>query len=933
LEDAIARYGHNFKYGDHTKYGTGDPVPQPTPSSAKVKWIVLIDWTGNGFTGFNEAAYCLGMTVKRGREFYIASGADNFESMRVWPSTLVMDNSTGRYDPYNTAGPLYPYVRPGRRVQIQVRETSDGTTHDILTGHIADIQPDSGNDRQVIITINDGMQWLNDQMVDMTITLHSTISAAIDDILNRANYPFGRDVQTWAQPIPVFDAAQYNAADTVNDLASGSLGTFFIAADGTAKYYPLSYAPSPLPTLDQANLLKEIQVASPWENVRNRIEVESRRRGQYPLAAIWSSGGGIAAPANSNYTMGISFPDAIGVRSVLRRQYDFIANTSSDGTGTDITGRCLAALLNITSTSATLRISNFTAATAYITFIQVWGCKLVDITVKFASSDAGSIDTYGPRRFQLKNPWLQDSGYARAFSVLLKDFLSGSQKNPVIRIEAREDIQYDMDLMDTIPLTVAKLGIGASFRVGGIEHEWLADNNGNINGQSVLTTLYLQKVIYSAVAIVPDPYYPPAIPPVVPPYTPPTPPTPPEPPEPPPPGDTTCTTDMAALPNGPFALALGGNLYSVTLPSRTADYACILRAAGADNKSTIVINGTFEYTDDGGTTWKPLPDNDDITIEALDASDTVIAYATMAEVTDPGPGSRAGVFSPVAASAVAKFRISLAGSDVMYYIYGAPIASGAIPVTEEHGVELLDGDGYHLASGLYAVQGKTPTGPWYYGLFPFWPFESSYGIQEGVYLANEAQYMSYNSSGGTGVTYFEGTTAILHFPWESYGWIIFDCPGVMPDGAQLASLAGTHNNVYAQLWLGLGGTFRLWRDPPWDNFPGTPAVETLVGAFDQIKITCGYIADVDIYFSVTPPATYTWGDGLYLDETVVAPRTRIYFSAVGVPNKDLVRVKDTPGEFENNSGGEDYELYHAGSAGTVHLAINSVLLYNVCPPE
>jgi hypothetical protein len=194
--------------------------------------------------------------------------------------------------------------------------------------------------------------------------------------------------------------------------------------------------------------------------------------------------------------------------------------------------------------------------------------------------------------------------------------------------------------------------------------------------------------------------------------------------------------------------------------------------------------------------------------------------------------------------------------------------------------------------------------------------------------------MSFDScTPDVGITYFEGTVAIAIFPWRDarYGSvdeIIFDMPGVMPIGTQLASLAGTWHSEYGQVWLGSGG---VWTQVG-DRFPGPPAVVTFEQEFDQIKVAIGYIIDMTVYFSIIPPATYLWDDGLHLDEVVVAPRTRIYFSAVGVPNKDLVRVKDAEGEFENNSGGEDYELYHAGSAGTVHLAINSVLLYNVCPP-
>jgi hypothetical protein len=111
-------------------------------------------------------------------------------------------------------------------------------------------------------------------------------------------------------------------------------------------------------------------------------------------------------------------------------------------------------------------------------------------------------------------------------------------------------------------------------------------------------------------------------------------------------------------------------------------------------------------------------------------------------------------------------------------------------------------------------------------------------------------YISYNNSGGAGVTYTEGYEPSVSIPWESYGWIIFDCPGVVSDGAVLSALSPSTNCIYIQLWLGLGGVWRLWRDAPWDSFPVPPAVETLVGEFDQIKLLTGYIINCGANFSI-----------------------------------------------------------------------------------
>jgi hypothetical protein len=107
-------------------------------------------------------------------------------------------------------------------------------------------------------------------------------------------------------------------------------------------------------------------------------------------------------------------------------------------------------------------------------------------------------------------------------------------------------------------------------------------------------------------------------------------------------------------------------------------------------------------------------------------------------------------------------------------------------------------------------------------------------------------------------------------------------------------------------------------------------------AFSQIKYVKSNVSAGDsshynrVY--VTWDEYYVFGDGLYKDIVTVAPQQRIFFAAATDGDKDRVRVEDTPGQFANNAGAIQFELYHAGSSGDIHLSIDSVLLYNVCPP-
>jgi hypothetical protein len=499
-----------------TVYGTGvygtDVYGGGTPASpdGAVQWICQIAWDGS-FDGTNEAGFAGGLwNIKRGREFYVASGAGGIEAIRPGTATIILNNDTGRYDPYT-----YPNVTPGKKIFISVKDISSGTVYPLFMGHITDIKPFS-DDKKVTITAADGLQWLDDQELVIAAASSTTISAAITTVLNAAGYPWAKSIQTWAQPIPVFDPSPatydsnlkgvrrtpFTAASVLGDLADASLGTLFADASGVMRYYPLDYAGMTTHDLDQAVLLKEIKVGQPWENIRNKVKVSAIRRGKRPLAALWQLASPMEFTPLEGKRIKITFQNSTDLATPVWGQWT--ANSAADGSGTDESLHFSFALEDVTTSSATLYIFyGYPTGNAFLSKVSVYGKEVVEIPVQYTAEDAGSIASYGPRRFNLENPWLQDAGYAQAFATLIKDQLHEPTKDPVIRIDTREDIQYSIELMDKIHLTSAKLGIDAAYSVGGIEHKWQSET-----GQSVLTTLYLQSVIYSGDAITADVFYP-----------------------------------------------------------------------------------------------------------------------------------------------------------------------------------------------------------------------------------------------------------------------------------------------------------------------------------------------------------------------------------------------------------------------------------------
>lgn len=657
----MAKYG-TFKYGTSTLYGTGAAGPQPTYTGELI-WSIQFAWSGS--FGPNEAGYVKGLSIRRGRRYYIAPSGDGFENFQPGTATLTLENVNRRYDPYNSSSPLYGQLKPGVLAKIKAIVAATGTEYTLFTGKIDEIKPVSGGD-YVHIELVDGWRWLQDAEISIERKFRNGISDSIDLALTGADYPFSRSITSDTQPVWVYDPDKRTAASVINDLAQASLGQFFIAADGQARFYPRNYTGMTNHALDQGVLLKEIAVSQPWENIRNKVRVYANQVGKRFGDTVWSYGGVMKIDGSNFVNTYIDVSDEVIDLYTPRAGTDYIANSDSSGSGgTDKTASVSAILYNARSHSALLRMVNTHSYPVYVTGLRVRGSVRVNQQSSYYAEDVTSAADYGPRRFSLDNPFLQDKGYASAFSTIIRDGLKDPARNPIIQIEQRPSVQYPIELMDKVTLTASALGIsGEVYYVGQVEHEWLEET-----GQSVRTTVYLQNVIRNSTSITPQPYYPgqptietipvnPWNPNQQPPVAPPTPPT-------ITPGSE-CINDMAAPANGPYRTSLSGTLMNYDAGVGNYRYAwiyypCYIRSANATNKTTIRMYATTQQLTNFA--WQPLPESmAGFHLWAYDYSGQPVAEVTWDTVTDQGAGIRTGTISTPAATLV-QFWLAIMDED------------------------------------------------------------------------------------------------------------------------------------------------------------------------------------------------------------------------------------------------------------------------------
>lgn len=478
----MAKFG-TFRYGEE-KYGV--------ETTENLLWALEIDWNGKGFTGANEAGRMTDCKITRGRNYLLNSSGTGFQRMQPGRAAFTLDDQERRYDPYNESSPLYPHVLPGKRFRLRVKNGTSGELRYVMSGFIEDIQPVSGRD-QVYITGVDALELFANQDISTSAVEESI---RIDDAVETALLAAGwadYEIDQQSDIIRYWWVDNERLISAIGELEDISLGTFFMAADGVAKYYSRTRTLVEVLALESGDILREIKLSQPWETVRNAIEMIVNPRVLQADSELWALKSQPSVPDGGSieiwapYRFGEAAVPAIDVHVPST---DFAVKSSADGSGADLTGDCAVTLTAFPET-AKLVISNASGQDGYITSLKVFG-KAISMPnpVIVRDSNPDSIAIYDTRRLRIDSTWLQDTNVAIDLAAALVDLLSEARKNPTVRLDGRPDIQFIPDLCDRVSLDVPTLAINYAYRVGAIEHDWVTSN-----GQRVVTTLRLEPII------------------------------------------------------------------------------------------------------------------------------------------------------------------------------------------------------------------------------------------------------------------------------------------------------------------------------------------------------------------------------------------------------------------------------------------------------
>lgn len=472
------RYKAGNKYGNSRLYGASD-VPIVVD---RYQWGVDVGWNGL-LNGNNEAQYMTGFSSFRGRRSFLGSNGQGFAPVETGRARITLDNSTGRYDAWNTASALYPNVSPGKPVRVRLRDLETGTIYPVFTGIVLDIEPSGyGKDAKVVLVCEDYWFYLRNSVVYYTfIQLNFTVREVIGSILNVIGnhvrnpykWTYGTSLETSYDYVPYWwSSNSILMGEMLDEVAQSYFGKFFVANDGSAKYFDRTSTRTSVQTYTQSQMLKDIGNYQPWQNQRNVLKIRCHPRVKGANQIVWSLNTPLFIPAGKTIKVTSAFlyngqkVPVSGIASNPGVDYQF--NSQSDGLGTSLNNNLVINKIAYGDTVDT-DFTNNGGTDGYLVEFDY---------VATPYYETGQLEIVYPSAVQPQNRelvidslWHQDIDTT---ILLVKTFgpqITTVRQFPVVSYDTRSE-SFVPDLFDVVNISIAKLGISATdFEVGGIQVE------------------------------------------------------------------------------------------------------------------------------------------------------------------------------------------------------------------------------------------------------------------------------------------------------------------------------------------------------------------------------------------------------------------------------------------------------------------------------
>ena len=392
-------------------------------------YTLYVDFDNDGTfisTGENITNRLLSVGCRRGRDF--ASQIQGRSIAGILNAEL--NNESKDYSSFNSSSPLFGSLLPGRLVQLQ----ENGTP--LWTGYLKNIHPvPSVKALNVAQFEAQGpLGYLNQREVSLPVLSNILTGTIVGSVLDGVNWGSAkRTLDVGQTTISKFWLDKTKIVDGLRELEDTEAGFIVETKDGKVAYEdrhhrlnsPHDVAQVIISDVAGTILIAGIEQIDSIEQIANIFEANISLFTEGSSTVLWTMPeSGTASPLVSRgggtrifwarYPGPDAASDAIAVNAwtTPASGTDFVANSSTGGTGTNLTSDLSVAVIKY-GNEMKITLTNSGTTDAYLTTLQARGNPLTQADpVKVSRNDDTSGTLYGTRTFSNPAKWIPDTDEA-----------------------------------------------------------------------------------------------------------------------------------------------------------------------------------------------------------------------------------------------------------------------------------------------------------------------------------------------------------------------------------------------------------------------------------------------------------------------------------------------------------------------------------------
>lgn len=398
---------------------------------------------------FDESQYVQSLSWERGLKLPVGG-------LTMAMAEAKLDNTSGRFTPRYMGGTseLYTAIQPNKPAIINAG-FNFGVDQTIpqFAGFVHDQPKVDQRSRTLSLNMRDYTDFFAEKYLDQAVmftaqrtdTVLGTLLSQLG--MSTAQYDLDEGINTI--PFGVFDVG-VKFSDAIDQLVAAENGQFYQDESGIFRFenrqhwYSMTYN-TPQRTIYTAQVLES--QAPGDDHLINIVEIKTPVYQKIPESVIYKSAfaDALTIPANSDQDIFVNFSDptlSVTVPTGSGTASYFKANSSSDGSGSDLTGNLTIVRSYVFAQSARFTFHNSSGSAAYITDLVITGRQAKQVKqIDYRDKDSSSVTAYQERPLTINNPFIQNDSWAASLASLLLGQYSDVENIQVIKIRAIPELQ------------------------------------------------------------------------------------------------------------------------------------------------------------------------------------------------------------------------------------------------------------------------------------------------------------------------------------------------------------------------------------------------------------------------------------------------------------------------------------------------------------